>query len=129
MKQKLLRLFIADDSKVLRSRLHEILSDVKGVQIVGMSGKSKDVISIIEDLKPDAVILDIRMPGTNGISLLETIKKKKDSPIIIMFTNYPYLQYRKRCMDLGADFFFYKAIEFDKLVKLIKDLVLSREQV
>ena len=123
-----MRLFIADDSEVLRSRLKEILLDIEEVDIVGMSGNSSEVIESIKALKPDIVILDIRMPGDNGISLLETIKKEKNSPIVIMFTNYPYLQYRKKCMDLGADHFFYKAIEFEKLVVLIKNMVLLRKQ-
>ena len=63
------------------------------------------------------------MPGKNGISILEDIKREKNPPLVAMFTNYPYLQYRKSCMDLGADYFFYKAIEFEKLVKLIKHFV------
>ena len=128
MMQRFMRLFIADDSEVLRSRLKEILLDIEEVDIVGMSGNSSEVIESIKALKPDIVILDIRMPGDNGISLLETIKKEKNSPIVIMFTNYPYLQYRKKCMDLGADHFFYKAIEFEKLVVLIKNMVLLRKQ-
>lgn len=117
-----MKLLIVDDSDILRGRLVEILSEIEGLEIVGEQKTSIKVVDVVESLKPDVVILDIRMPGENGISLLEAIKKGKSPPIVIMFTNYPYLQYRKKCMDLDADFFFYKAIEFEKLVKLINKL-------
>ena len=115
-----MRLLIVDDSDVLRGRLVDILSEIEGIEIVGEEKSSKNVVQAIKNLKPDVVILDILMPGENGMSALEAIKRGKESPIAIMFTNYPYLQYRKRSMDLGADYFFYKAIEFENLVKLIK---------
>lgn len=117
-----MRLLIADDSDVLRARLIEMLSEIEGIEIVGEIEDPKEVIEAAKDLKPDVVILDIRLPGGNGMTALEAIKKREDAPIVIMFTNYPYLQYRKRSMNLGADYFFYKAIEFEKLIKLIKDL-------
>ena len=115
-----MRLFIADDSEILRERLVDILSEIEGIEIVGQEGDAIRVIAAIERLDPDLVILDIQMPGGNGILVLETLKKKEKPPLVIMFTNYPYLQYRKRCLDAGADFFFYKATEFEKLVNVIR---------
>ena len=72
----------------------------------------------ISRLQPDAVILDIRMPGGSGIDVLKKIKKNYPSTLVIMFTNYPTAQYRKRCLDLGTDFFFDKSTEFDKIPNL-----------
>ena len=121
-----MRLFIADDSEILRSRLIDMLAEIEGINIVGEAKDSKEIAERIEALNPDVVILDIRMPGGDGILALETIRKsRRKQPKVIVFTNYPYLQYRKRCMDAGADFFFYKALEFEKLVQLIRDLALS----
>ena len=121
-----MRLFIADDSEHLRTRLIEILSEIPNVEIVGDADNFNDAVVGIESLNPDLVILDIRMPGGNGIIILEKIRKIKQPPLIIIFTNYPYLQYRKRCMDAGADFFFYKAIEFEELVNQISVLAKSK---
>lgn len=116
-----MRLFIADDSEILRERLVETLSEIEGVEIVGQEGNPVKVIEAVERFKPDLVILDIQMPGGNGILALEKIKKMEDPPIVIMFTNYPYLQYRKRCFDSGADYFFYKSTEFEKLIDVIRE--------
>lgn len=118
-----MRLFIADDSQILRCRLFEMISEIEGIKIVGEAENSTTAIEAIEKLKPDVVILDIRMPGGDGILALETLKKSKNPPKVIIFTNYPYLQYRKRCLDAGADFFFYKGKEFERLIDLLKKLL------
>ena len=116
-----MRLFIADDSEILRERLVEILSEIESIEIVGQEGDTFKALEAIEQLKPDLVILDIRMPGGNGIAVLEKLKQMEAPPIVIMFTNFPYLQYRKRCFDSGADYFFYKSTEFEKLVDVVRE--------
>jgi len=118
-----LRLFIGDDSEILRERLIDILSDIEGVEIIGQAGDVESVLRSIKQLEPDLVILDIQIPGGNGIVALENIKKRARPPIVIMFTNYPYLQYRKKCIELGADFFFYKSTEFEKLIKVVRKAI------
>jgi DNA-binding NarL/FixJ family response regulator len=68
------------------------------------------------------VILDIRMPGGSGIDVLENIKKTNAAPVVIVLTNYPYPQYRKKCMALGAEYFFDKTTEFEKVTEVIENL-------
>jgi len=123
-----MRVFIADDSEILRSRLIEMLSEFKEIDIVGQTGYAQEAIESIKELIPDVVILDIRLPDGNGINLLEMIKKDNISTKVIIFTNYPYFQYRKRCLDAGAEFFFYKAAEFEKLVETLKQLILCHKK-
>ncbi|MHA1410535.1 MAG: response regulator [Candidatus Odinarchaeia archaeon] len=123
-----MRVFIADDSEILRSRLIEMLSEFKEIDIVGQTGYAQEAIESIKELIPDVVILDIRLPDGNGINVLEMIKKRNVSTKVIIFTNYPYFQYRKRCLDAGAEFFFYKAAEFEKLVEALKQLIPEYEK-
>ncbi len=118
-----MRLFIADDSEILRSRLVETLSEFKDIEIVGEAGYAQEAVQSIMELIPDVVILDLRLPDGNGINVLKKIKKENSSIKIIIFTNYPYFQYRKRCLEAGAEFFFYKATEFENLVEAIKQLL------
>ena len=119
----MMRIFIADDSELLRVRLVDMLSEIEGIEIIGQAQDSLDAIESIERLNPHVVILDVRLPQGNGIKVLETIKKNLQSPKVIIFTNYPYPQYRKRYMDAGADFFFDKSTEFEELVDTVKYLV------
>jgi DNA-binding NarL/FixJ family response regulator len=118
-----MRLFIADDSEILGVRLIDMLSEIEGIKIIGQAQESLEAIESIQKLNPHVVILDIRMPQVNGIKVLEAIKKDDQSPTVIIFKNYPYPQYRKRWLELGADFFLDKSTEFKKLVDTVKYLV------
>lgn len=103
--------------------LKEILAEIEGIEVVGQARDAPEALESIRKLKPDVVILDIRMPSGNGITVLEPIRKEKIPTKVIIFTNYPYLQYRKKHLDAGADFFFYKAIEFEKLIATLERLI------
>ena len=115
-----MKIFIADDSAVVRERLIEMLSELPEIEIIGQAQDGLEATNLIKKLNPDVVILDIRMPRENGIDVLQNIKRDKQAPIVIMLTNYPYPQYRKKCMEAGADFFFEKSTEFEKVMEVVK---------
>ena len=121
-RRKTLRAFIVDDSAVLRERLTTMFSELKNVEVIGEAESALQAKEAIPRLEPDVVILDIRMPGGNGIEVLKEIKKGRNPPVVIMLTNYPYPQYRKKCMDAGANFFFDKSTEFEKVTEVFKKL-------
>jgi len=122
-----IRVFIADDSIVLRERLLEMLCDIPGVEILGCAEDGLHAITSIRALQPDAVVLDIQMPRGTGLDVLKNIKRGNSGPTIVVFTNFPYPQYRKRALDCGADFFFDKTTEFEKLRDLFGQLTGSLE--
>ena len=99
-----------------------IISELEGVKIVGESRDTKSAIRDINKKKPDLVILDIRMPGEGGIHVLKVAKEKNPKLIVIIFTDYPYPQYRTKCLESGADFFFDKSTETEKMIESVKKL-------
>ena len=119
-----MRVFIVDDSAMLRDRLVTMLSEVSEVQLIGQAADPTEAMAAIGTLKPDAVVLDIQMPGGSGITVLQHIKKKNDpAPVVMMLTNFPYRQYRKRCLEAGADYFLDKSTEFDRVREILQGLV------
>ncbi len=118
-----MKVFIAEDSILIRERLKDLLSELQGIEIIGEAGDAPEAIKEIGQLNPDVVILDIRMPGGNGIDVLEHINKNGPSPVVIILTNYHYPRYKKKCMDLGADFFFDKSTEFEKVTEVLHQLI------
>lgn len=118
-----MKVFIADDSAVVRERLVEMISELPGIEIIGQAQEALEATNAIMKLKPDVVILDIRMPGGSGLNVLKDIKKDLDAPVVIMLTSYPYPQYRQRCIDEGADFFFNKSTEFDRVTEVLEKLI------
>ena len=115
-----LRVFIADDSVLVRERLQAQLAEMDGAELVGQSGNALEAIEAIRQLRPDVAILDIRMSGGNGIQVLEAVKQGDAPPVVIMLTAFAYPQYRTKCLAAGADHFFDKTTEFDDLLKVLE---------
>ena len=117
-----LKVFISDDSTTVRERLVTMVLDLPQVGVVGQAEDAPGSLDAIRQARPDVVILDIRMPGGNGIKVLRAVKKMSPAPRVIMLTNYAYAQYRKRCEEAGADFFLDKSTEFDKLPQVLEQV-------
>ncbi len=114
--------FIVDDSPVVRDRLIHLIAEVPQIEIVGHADIAFEAIQSIRRLPPRAVVLDISMPGGSGIYVLESIMKEKPRPTVIMLTNFTTDQYRRKCLQLGADYFFDKSCEFEKVTDVLRDL-------
>jgi DNA-binding NarL/FixJ family response regulator len=87
---KKIRVFIADDSATVRERLISLLSDMPAVEVIGTASDAAEAIVAIQQLKPDVVILDIRMPAGSGIGVLRSLQQAQSKPKFIMLTNYPF---------------------------------------
>ncbi|HYR03300.1 MAG TPA: response regulator transcription factor [Syntrophobacteria bacterium] len=115
----MLKVYVVDDSELVRERLIDMVSEIEEVEVVGETGALREAEASIGQLRPDAVILDIRLPDGNGITLLRHMKRDRPAATVIVLTNYPYSQYREECLDAGADYFLYKATEFDQVGEIL----------
>jgi DNA-binding NarL/FixJ family response regulator len=115
----MLKVYVVDDSELVRERLIDMVSEIEEVEVVGETGDLREAEASIGQLRPDAVILDIRLPDGNGITLLRHMKRERPAATVIVLTNYPYPQYREECLDAGADYFLYKATEFDQVGEIL----------
>ncbi|MBI3851209.1 MAG: response regulator transcription factor [Verrucomicrobia bacterium] len=118
-----MKVLIVDDSTLIRAHLIELLSEVERVEIVGLARDPNEALALFEANRPDAVILDIQMPGGSGIKVLERIKCEAQSCAVIMLTNHSEAVYRQHCLKKGADYFFQKATEFQKVAETLRELV------
>ncbi len=113
------QVLIVDDSKPIRERLVALLAESAQIQVVGQADNGREAWAAVRYLKPDTVILDIRMPGSSGVTLLKQIKARYPETTVIMMTNFDDAQYRRQCRLLGADRFLNKTLEFEKIVETI----------
>lgn len=118
-----MKVLIVDDSHVLARRLRSSLAEVAGLEIVGHADCVADGILEIRKAKPDVVILDIRMPHGSGIEVLESLKKHPSPPTVIMLTNYNFPQFRRKCLESGARYYFDKSTEFHRVGEVLRSLV------
>lgn len=113
------RVLIVDDSEQIRERIYALLMESGQIQIVGQAGNAQDALDAFEDLRPDSVILDIRLPDQSGIEILKKIKARQPGVRVTMLTNFDNAQYREKCRRLGADHFLNKTLEFEKIIDTV----------
>ena len=118
-----MRILIADDSQAFVQRLTSRLEECAGIEIVGHADNAADATREIRKVKPDVVILDIRMPGGSGIEVLDSLENDSSKPIVMMLTNCSHQQYRRRCLESGASYFFDKSAEFHKVAEALQSLM------
>jgi len=123
-----MKVVIADDSSLMRDRIRILLNNFIEVIVVGEAENGVDALQMIREKEPDLAILDIRMPDINGIEVLKKIRKLKMKTKICILTSYPYPQYRKRCLEEGADFFLSKTEDFEKITIVITNMSLDKIQ-
>lgn len=115
------QVLIIDDSLQIRERVAALLAESPQIRIAGQAGNSRDALDAVQRLKPDAVILDIRLHDKSGIELLKIFKERHPEMAVIMLTNLDGARYRQQCRHLGADHFLNKTREFEKIIDTIMD--------
>ena len=118
-----MKILIADDSLVVRDRLVALLTEVRGVEVVAQAKDATEATNLATELRPDVAILDVRMPNGSGADVVREIKQLRPTPKVIVLTNYPHPENRKKCIERGADYFFDKSTEFKKVVAVLKGML------
>ena len=121
-----MRIFLVEDASLLRDRLVRQIDAIDGLDIVGHADNAPEAIEQIRQVKPDAILLDIRLKQSNGFQVLEAVKTPGQPPVVVVLTNFAYPQYRKKFIDAGADYFFDKSHEFDQAINTLKKLKKSK---
>lgn len=117
-----MKVFVVEDSAVIRERLKRLLAEIPEVQVVGETGDAQVGLAAILEQRPDVVLLDIHILNGNGIDVLQRLKQERVAPAVIILTDYPYPEYRRVCLDAGADFFLVKSTEFEQIVPALQQL-------
>lgn len=117
------KILVADDSILVRQHLVAMLSEIEQVQCVAEADDIDTTLESVRTLHPDLVVLDIQMPGGNGIHALKDIKREYPETRVIMLTNHTNSFYRDTCLRAGADSFLDKSIEFEQVPKVLLQLM------
>lgn len=115
-----LRLFIVDDEAPARRRLREVLADCATdlpVEIVGEASNGRDALAQVQQLAVDAVLLDIRMPGMDGLECAGHLNRLEAPPAIIFSTAYDV--YACQAFDLNAVDYLLKPVRADRLKRAL----------
>lgn len=117
------RVLIAEDEALIRMDLSEMLRE-EGYDIVGEAGDGQEAVELAEQLKPDLVIMDVKMPRRDGIDAASEIATKRIAPIVVL-TAFSQRDLVERARDAGAMAYLVKPFTASDLVPAI-ELALSR---
>jgi len=122
-----LRVIIVEDSERILTHLAEELSAVDNVCIAGTAATEAQALQLLAQGDWDLAILDLQLKEGNGLRVLKAVREElRAAGTIAVFTNYAFPQYRKRSLELGADYFFDKSRELARIVALAGDMAAPR---
>ncbi|NPV42665.1 MAG: response regulator transcription factor [Firmicutes bacterium] len=116
----MIKIAIADDQMLLRDMLSMVLSSENEIDVVGLAGNGKKILDICREKNPDVVLLDIKMPGSSGIFVLETLKKEMPHIKVIMLTTFGDESSVIESYKKGANGYILKDIKPQMLIMAIK---------
>lgn len=115
-----IRILLVDDHQVVRDGLQHMLEQEDDLTVIGQSANADQTMTQIENLSPDVVLMDIKMPGIDGIELARQVKRRFPTCNIIMLTLYD--QYIQQAMEAGASGYLLKDIKCNELARAIRQV-------
>ena len=115
-----LKILIVDDTEIVLERLFDMIAELESVDSVLKSNSYNQTVELIKQQAPDVILVDLQLPGKNGIELLKYVKRNYPAVKTIIVTNSASEFYRDLCNSLGADYFIDKSTEFEKIPGIIE---------
>ena len=116
------RVLIVDDHSLIRSAMAMMLSG-QSFKVVGEAKDGVEAVQMARDYAADLIILDISMPGLDGLEVISRIRGAGVTSRILILTSLPALFYSQRCMKAGADGFVTKSQDLNELLRAIKAIM------
>lgn len=117
-----LKVLIADGAAIVLERLSLKVSEISHAEVVGQARDTRAAIVLFELLRPDAVILDMQLPGVGGLDILRHVKGRRPEVAVVMMAAFPSSHHREASARSGADFFMDKANDIDEIVRVVNRL-------
>jgi len=113
------KLLIADDHEVIRIGLASLLAG-SSIEVVGQAANGKECVKLAEQLRPDVILLDIRMPDGDGLATLEKLRAKLPDIHVVMLSTYDNPTYVARAVAMGADDYVLKGATREDMIETIE---------
>ncbi len=115
-----IRILICDDHPVVRAGLASMLNSQPGMEVIGSASSGKEALALLEQVVPDVLIIDLRMPGMSGLETMRAIKRRKDPPRIIVLTSFDTEEDIYRSVEAGAQGYVLKSTPQEGLLEAIR---------
>jgi DNA-binding NarL/FixJ family response regulator len=128
-RKKMIRILVADDHTVVREGVKSILADTRDLRVMGEASSGQEVFAKVASQTWDVLLLDLSMPGRNGLEVLHELKRNHPRLPVLVFSMYPGSQYVVRSMKAGAMGYLPKASLPEELVLALRKVAQGRRYV
>jgi two-component system, NarL family, response regulator len=127
--QPKIRILIVDDHPVVRTGLTSMLATQPGMDVVGSAPSGEEALAMLEETRPDLILLDVRMPGMDGLSTLRALAKLEAGPRTIVLTSFETDEDIYRAVQAGARGYLLKNSQQDEIVDAIRAVHAGRRHI
>ncbi|MEV8020975.1 response regulator transcription factor [Streptomyces sp. NPDC086554] len=120
MTDHVVRVVLADDQPLVRAGLRVLMADSPDLDVVGEAGTGADAVRLARDVRPDVVVMDIRMPGMDGIEATRLITAETDATRVLVLTTFDDDDYVYGALRAGASGFLVKDMALDDILAAIQ---------
>lgn len=114
-----IRVVLVDDQPLVRTALRMVISDAPDIEVAGEAGTGSEAVRLVEDARPDVVVMDIRMPGMDGIEATRLITGSKAARVL-MLTTFDDDEYVYGALRAGASGFVVKDMALDDILAAVR---------
>ncbi len=118
----MVRVVLIDDDPLVRAGLRLMLGGREGVDFVGEGGDGSEAAALVAEHRPDVLLMDIRMPGKDGLTATEELMSQKDAPRVVILTTFDSDDSVLRALAAGAAGFLLKDTPPDRMLEAIKQV-------
>jgi DNA-binding NarL/FixJ family response regulator len=115
-----IRVFLVDDQALLRAGFRMVLDAHADIQVVGEAGSGGEALAFLAEAKADVVLMDVRMPGIDGVEATRSISRMPDAPRVLILTTFDLDEYVYEGLRAGASGFLLKDVRPPALVDAIR---------
>ena len=116
----MIRILLADDHSVVRAGLRRLIEDSEGLRVIAEASDGQEAIRLVETFLPDVAVVDISMPGMDGLEVIDQIHNRHPKLPVLVLTMHEEEQYVIRALNVGAAGYVSKRSAPEKLVEAIR---------
>jgi DNA-binding NarL/FixJ family response regulator len=117
-----IRVILADDQPLIRTGLRVLINDAPDIVVVGEAGTGAEAVDLAAELAPDVAVMDIRMPGMDGIEATRRITESSGTTHVVMLTTFDDDEYVYSALRAGASGFLVKDMALDSILDAVRVL-------
>jgi two-component system OmpR family response regulator len=115
----IVKVLVVDDSAAVRARLVVLLGELPRVAAVLEARNAVEALAVAEANTLSVIVLDLHMPGEHGLALLPRLRRAHAGAVVIVLTNDASPAHQRECRERGADFFFDKSNDFERIADVV----------